>query len=53
MLRSTQALAKDGELSPELKRKASILGWCIEWVRPASAYVLLLFVGDIQTNTLM
>lgn len=34
LLLSTQALAKNGELSPELKRKASILGWCIEWVTP-------------------
>lgn len=31
---STQALVQGEALSPELKRKASILGWCIEWVRP-------------------
>lgn len=30
---STKALAKGEELTPEMKRKASILGWCIEWVR--------------------
>ncbi|TYZ59686.1 hypothetical protein PybrP1_011347 [[Pythium] brassicae (nom. inval.)] len=33
VIHSTQALAQGAELSPELKRKASILGWCIEWLQ--------------------
>ena len=32
-------LVKKEELSPELERKALILGWCVEWVGVVMQYV--------------
>ncbi|KAJ0407923.1 hypothetical protein P43SY_009210 [Pythium insidiosum] len=47
VIHCTEALAPSG-MSPELKRKASILGWCIEWLQ-----AFFLVADDIMDDSLM
>jgi len=35
---STEAMSQGKPLTPELRKKASILGWCIEWVFFSNEY---------------
>ncbi|TMW63178.1 hypothetical protein Poli38472_002119 [Pythium oligandrum] len=48
VIHCTEALTKGAGLSSEMKRKASILGWCIEWLQ-----AFFLVADDIMDDSVM